>query len=167
MTRMTGRFLEHVHHDPPKAHVLPIARLLGAKGIQRARLADDTSRLFDLSSVERNHRRDGVIAADSKLSRVVAVQVDRFHVLTRKRRAKPAPFDSTEMFENPKGRHSGRCHYPLGVLEGEAVDFSLDHGPVPVQKTSKGFTLISPHAQVVLHGWSLDSEGPHSSLAPP
>ena len=33
---MTGRLLQHVHHDPPKTDVLSIGGLLGADGIQRA-----------------------------------------------------------------------------------------------------------------------------------
>ena len=34
MTRMPGRFLQHVHHDPPKAYLLPEARLPGTQVIQ-------------------------------------------------------------------------------------------------------------------------------------
>lgn len=122
-------------------------------------MADDTSRLSDLGAVERDHGLDGVIATDGKLRRVVAVTIDSFHVLAGKRLTKPASFDPAEMFEDPEGRHTRGRHHPLGVLPGEAFNFSFDHGPVPVQKAFEGLGLTSPHAQVVLHGRSLDADG--------
>src|SRR3984957_6643130 len=151
MARMARRFLQHVHHYPPEADVLPITRLPSTESIERVRFTDNAPRLFHLTPVERDHRLNGVTVADSKLSRVVTIQIDRFHILTGKRLAKPAPLDPTKMFENPKRRHTRRCRYPFGVVQGEAINFSFDHGSVPVKKSSKGFTLSSPHAQGVLH----------------
>jgi hypothetical protein len=50
------------------------------------------------------------------------------------------------VFEDPKSRHAGWRHHPLRVIGIEAIDFSFDHGSVPVQETVKGFTLTASHA---------------------
>src|ERR1700674_2707765 len=126
----------------------------------------NTSRQFDLGSVERDYRLNRVVAADGELGRVITIHIDCFDVFAGKCLAKPAPFDPAQVLEDPKSRHTGWCHHSLRISRSESIDFSFDHGSVPVQKAFKGLALTPSHAQVVLHGRSLRSEGPMGPNAP-
>jgi hypothetical protein len=157
---MSGSFLQHVDDDPTKGYMSSIERLLGTLGTQGGGVPTNAPRLLHLGSVEADYRLNRVVITDGELGRVITVNVDCFNIFTGKRLAKPTPLGPAEVFEDSERGQARRCHYPLRVGEPKPIDFSFDHGSVPVEGTFKGFALTASHTKGVVHTRSLRSDQP-------